>query len=269
MNEIAEQQAYLFDKDEIGGGLELNLANFSGPLDLLLELVKQNEIEIKDIFVSQVTEQFLQYMSQLSSLDVEKAGEYMATAATLLEIKSRALLPVPEDENDDDTPEKVFIRQLEEYKLFKEVCGELKQHETVERFYRDPDESVGTEVEVVKENLSIEGFMKAFNKFLMKMQMRSASQNVARAIVKESYSVRDKKAALHKMLDEDGKVDFFGLFNSNTSKNEFVTTFFAMLEVTRIQYAYIRQDDDFENIYLIKHDGAIWPDEEENDENNL
>ena len=114
------QQQYIFDEEQ--SALELKLTNFSGPLDLLLALVKENKIEIKDIFVSQVTEQFLQYMTQLGDLDVDKASEYMNMSATLLEIKSRALLPVLEGINDDEeTPEKVLIRQLEEYKLFKEI----------------------------------------------------------------------------------------------------------------------------------------------------
>ena len=88
--EQSEQQ-YAFEEEQ--NVLELKLSNFDGPLDLLLSLVKENKIEIKDIFVSQVTEQFLEYMNQVSELDVELASEYMAMAATLLEIKSRALLP--------------------------------------------------------------------------------------------------------------------------------------------------------------------------------
>ena len=81
------QQQYIFDEEK--SILELKLTNFAGPLDLLLSLVKENKIEIKDIFVSQVTDQFLQYMDQVAELDVDQASEYMAMAATLLEIKSR------------------------------------------------------------------------------------------------------------------------------------------------------------------------------------
>ena len=124
MTEEFEQQ-YIFDDNE--PALELKLVNFNGPLDLLLELVKANKIEIKDIFVSQVTEQFLQYMDQLSEIDVNKAAEYMAMAATLLEIKARALIPVLEELNDEESPEKVLIRQLEEYKVFKEVLPRAGQ----------------------------------------------------------------------------------------------------------------------------------------------
>ena len=158
------QQQYIFDEQK--SVLELKLSNFDGPLDLLLALVKENKIEIKDIFVSQVTEQFLQFMDQVSELDVEQASEYMAMAAMLLEIKSRALLPILiETDSNDETPEKMLIRQLEEYRLIKEVIPELKEQENVDRFYREPDKNVGKEVTVVKENLSIEGFIEAFGKF--------------------------------------------------------------------------------------------------------
>ena len=170
--EQSEQQ-YAFEEEQ--NVLELKLSNFDGPLDLLLSLVKENKIEIKDIFVSQVTEQFLEYMNQVSELDVELASEYMAMAATLLEIKSRALLPpvVKDDEPEEETPEAVLIRQLEEYKLFKEIVTELKEQENVDRFYRDPDKNVGKEVSVIKENLSLDGFIAAFNKFLAKLQVKS------------------------------------------------------------------------------------------------
>ena len=147
MAEKQLEQQYIFDEQK--SELELKLSNFNGPLDLLLALVKENKIEIKDIFVSQVTEQFLQYMDQIADLDVDKASEYMAMSATLLEIKSRALLPIIiETDNGDESPEKMLIRQLEEYKLFKEIVTELKEQENVDRFYREPDKNVGKEVTV-------------------------------------------------------------------------------------------------------------------------
>ncbi|MEG1707009.1 MAG: segregation/condensation protein A, partial [Clostridia bacterium] len=123
MNEVVDTnevdlEKSLFETDQ----LEISLAGFNGPLDLLLHLVKEAKIEIKDIFVSQVTEQFMAYMSGLLTLDVDKAGEYMEIAATLLEIKSRALLPVmPGIDEYEESPDKIFIRQLEEYKLLKEA----------------------------------------------------------------------------------------------------------------------------------------------------
>lgn len=249
------QQQYIFDEEK--SVLELKLTNFNGPLDLLLELVKENKIEIKDIFVSQVTEQFLQFMTQIGDLDVDRASEYMAMSATLLEIKSRALLPIlAEFENDDDTPEKVLIRQLEEYKLFKEIVTDLKEQENVNRFYREPDKNVGKEVTVVKDNLSVEGFIQAFSKFLMKMQVKNAAENVSRAITKESFSVPQKIAFIKEVLRTENKFRFTELFGEDASKNEVVTTFLAVLELLKLQVVKVSQGNLFEEIYIEKRADA-------------
>ena len=252
MTQENQQQVYIFDEQVVDSNqLELQLTNFNGPLDLLLTLVKQNEIEIKDIFLSQVTEQFLAYMSQLSQLDVDKASEYMTIAATLLEIKSRALLPVLPGVEDDDSPEKLLIRQLEEYKMFKEVCGELKTHETVTRFYRAPDTSVGDTVEVLKENLSIDNFMTAFNKFLLRVQVR-VNTETPRSIVKETFSIADKMHFIKNYIAEHERVTFGELFDINASKIEIVTTFSAMLELLKLQAIAVEQADLFEDIVIVK-----------------
>ncbi len=250
MADTNSEQQYIFDEQK--NVLELKLTNFSGPLDLLLTLVKENKIEIKDIFVSQVTEQFLQYMDQLSELDVDQAGEYMAMAATLLEIKSRALMPIEEEDNGEESPEKVLIRQLEEYKLFKEIVTELKEQENVDRFYREPDKNVGKEVTVVKDNLSIDGFIEAFGKFLMRMQVKNAAENVSRAIVKESFSVSQKIAYIREILRSEDKFLMTQLFDENASRNEIVTTFLALLELLKLQIITVTQNGLFEEIVIEK-----------------
>ena len=245
------QQQYIFDEQK--SVLELKLSNFDGPLDLLLALVKENKIEIKDIFVSQVTEQFLQFMDQVSELDVEQASEYMAMAAMLLEIKSRALLPILiETDSNDETPEKMLIRQLEEYRLIKEVIPELKEQENVNRFYREPDKNVGKEVTVVKENLSIEGFIEAFGKFLMRMQVKNAAENVSRAIVRESFSVPQKIAYIREILLVEDRFKMSELFDADADKNEIVTTFLAVLELMKLQIIRVVQNGLFEEIIIEK-----------------
>ncbi|MBP5467107.1 MAG: segregation/condensation protein A, partial [Clostridia bacterium] len=139
------------------------LANFEGPLDLLLHLIKEAKIEIKDIFVSEVTEQFLAYINGVSVLDVDKASEYLNMAATLLEIKSKSLLPKIEilDDNAEDA-EQALIRQLEEYNLFKDASEKLKQQENILRFYKEPDKSVG-EVKIVYSDFNLDGLINAFS----------------------------------------------------------------------------------------------------------
>ena len=125
------------------------LDNFEGPLDLLLYLIKEEEIEIKDVFVSQVTEQFLSYMKGLPYLDMEKASEYLNIAATIIDIKARSLVPPPDDgfddygADDDYDPEGELIQALEEYKqvkdMLKEEADKLKERETVGYFFKEPE----------------------------------------------------------------------------------------------------------------------------------
>ena len=253
--EQVEQMLVLEEEKNV---LELKLSNFDGPLDLLLSLVKENKIEIKDIFVSQVTEQFLAYMDQVSELDVELASEYMAMSATLLEIKSRALLPILKElEPEEETPEEVLIRQLEEYKLFKEIVTELKEQENVDRFYREPDKNVGREVSVIKENLSVEGFIAAFNKFLAKLQVKTMqSTTVERTMTRETFSVPQKINYIREVLRTENEFRFMELFDENVTRNEFVTTFFAVLELLKLQVIRLRQDGLFEDIIFIKREGS-------------
>ncbi len=253
--EQVEQMLVLEEEKNV---LELKLSNFDGPLDLLLSLVKENKIEIKDIFVSQVTEQFLAYMDQVSELDVELASEYMAMSATLLEIKSRALLPILKElEPEEETPEEVLIRQLEEYKLFKEIVTELKEQENVDRFYREPDKNVGREVSVIKENLSVEGFIAAFNKFLAKLQVKTMqSTTVERTMTRETFSVPQKINYIREVLRTENEFRFMELFDENVTRNEFVTTFFAVLELLKLQVIRLRQDGLFEDIIIIKREGS-------------
>ena len=201
------------------------LDNFEGPLDLLLHLIKEAKIEIKDVFVSQVTEQFLQYMNSVNELDVDKASEYLNMAATLLEIKSKSILPRMEDFADDlDDPETVLIRQLEEYKLFKEASGKLKEQENVLRFYKEPDKSVG-DVKIVYNDFNLDGLIAAFSKLLMRVDDKKRQENVLKEIPKEVFTVRDKIDHIRNILLDKKEASFFEMFSSYYTKNELITTF--------------------------------------------
>ena len=169
-----------------------------------------------------------------------------------MEIKSRALLPIlPELEENEETPEAVLIRQLEEYKVFKEIVGELKEQENVDRFYREPDKNVGKSVSVYKDTLTVEGFIEAFNKFLMKMEVKAQAENVSRAITKESFSVPQKIALIREILRTEKSFKFTDLFAENASKNEIVTTFIAMLELLKLQVIKVKQNGLFEEVVIM------------------
>lgn len=224
------------------------LDNFEGPLDLLLHLIKEAKIEIRDIFVSQVTEQFLKYMDGLSVLDVNKASDYLNMAATLLEIKSKSILPKIEEFVDDD-PELTLIRQLEEYKLFKEVSEKLKTQENVDRFYKEPDKSVG-DVKIVYNDFNLDGLIQAFSKLLMRVDDKRKQENVLKEIPKEVFTVKDKVEQIRNVLLERNSVSFFEIFTHHYTKSELITTFQAMLELLKMQYITVEQNGIFDDITL-------------------
>lgn len=228
------------------------LANFEGPLDLLLHLIKEAKIEIKDIFVSEVTEQFLAYIDGVSVLDVDKASEYLNMAATLLEIKSKSLLPKIEILEQDD-PEQTLIRQLEEYKLFKEASEKLKEKENVSRFYKEPDKTVG-EVKIVYSDFNLDGLINAFSRLLMRVEDKSRQENVLKEIPKDVFTVKDKVKQIQSVLLERKSVSFFDLFSRYVTKNEMITAFQAMLELLKLQYVSVEQKGVFEDITLTLRD---------------
>ena len=225
------------------------LDNFEGPLDLLLFLIKEAKIEIREIFVSKVTEQFLQYMEGLKELDIDKAGEYLKMAATLLEIKSKSLLPVEEDILPEDDPEEMLYRRLEEYKLLKEASVKLKENENVDRFYKEPDKSVG-EVKIVYSDFNLDGLIAAFSKLLMRVDDKKRQENTLKEIPKEVFTVKDKVQHIRTTLLDKKEISFFEMFTEYTTKNELITTFQAMLELLKLQYIAVEQQNMFEDIIL-------------------
>lgn len=230
------------------------LDNFEGPLDLLLHLIKEAKIEIKDVFVSQVTEQYLAYISNVDTLDVDKASDYLNMAATLLEIKSKSILPKIEEFDDDfEDPEQALIRQLEEYKLFKEASAKLKEQENVDRFYKEPDKSVG-DVRIVYSDFNLDGLISAFSKLLMRVDDKKRQENVLKEIPKEVFTVKDKVDSIRQILLDKKEVSFFEMFPSRYGRNELITTFQAMLELLKLQYITVVQNGIFDDITLILRD---------------
>ena len=231
------------------------ISNFEGPLDLLLFLVNRAEIEIKDIFVSEVTEQFLDYVNRADDMDMEKESEYLAIAATLLEIKSKALLPQTEFDFDDSMeddyydPKQSLIQQIEEYKLFKEASQKLKDIETTDRFYKEPDESA-KDVRIVYKDFNLNGLVKAFTDLLARSDLENRIKNEKKEIPKDSFTVADKIDFIkHTMLERES-CSFFDLFGKYSSKPEIITTFQALLELLKLQYLTVEQGGTYDDITI-------------------
>lgn len=237
------------------------LDNFEGPLDLLLYLIKQERIEIKDVFVSQVTEQFLDYMKGLPYLDMDKASEYLNIAATIIDIKARSLVPPPEDDfgeeyyDDQDDPQEELIRALEEYKMIKEEAEKLKELETVGYYFKEPDKGVG-DVQVKYKDFTLDGLMEAFQKFMLKRETMKLGKVPTRQIYKDSFTVRDKIRFIRDKINENEKVYFDDLFSDESPKPEIVTTFQALLELLKHQILRVTQEELFSKILIEKNPNA-------------
>lgn len=230
------------------------ISNFEGPLDLLLFLVNRAEIEIKDIFVSQVTEQFLDYVNRAEDMDIEKESEYLAMAATLLEIKSKALLPQIEFDDDFgledyEDPKRSLIRQLEEFKIYKEASERLKEQETTDRFYKAPDESA-SEVRIIYNDFNLSGLVKAFTELLAKSDLEERVKNERKEIPKDSFTVANQINYIKSVMLEREACSFFELFTKHASKPEIITTFQALLELLKLQYLTVEQNETFDDITI-------------------
>ena len=237
------------------------LDNFEGPLDLLLFLIKQEQIEIKDIFVSKVTEQFLDYMKGLPYIDIDKASEYLSIASAILEIKAKSLVPaIVEQDPDEEDGEAVLIRALEEYKMLKEESAKLKELETIGFYYKAPDKNVG-EAKIVYKDFNLDGLLKAFTDLMLRQEARLRDENAQREIPKDVYTIPDRAAYICETVNERGEVAFDELFSPHARRNEIITTFQAMLELLKHQYLRVTQSDVFGEIII-----SLNPDRSEEDD---
>ncbi len=239
------------------------LSNFEGPLDLLLYLINKEEIEIKDIFVSQVTEQFLQYMKGLPYLDMDKVSEYLNIASTIIKIKAQSLVPNLEEDPEIDAEieedKAELIRALEEFRMIKEETKKLKELETIGYYFKEPDKSVG-EARIVYTDFNVDEMIKAFSMLLLKRESEIAEEEV-REIPRDEYTVEQKVQFILECLETNEKMKFEDLFTQDFTKAEIITTFQAMLELLKHQYLRVTQTEVFGEIMI-----SLNPDRNEEDE---
>ena len=230
----------------------VSLSQFEGPLDLLLHLIDKAEINIEDIFVSEITSQYLVYMDDLSELDMDRASSFLTVAAQLLLIKSRSLLPRPpvEDEEEEDLKE-TLLRQLREYKAFKEVSEEL--HERFEQarksLTRLPEDVVLPPQKIELNNASLENLYQAFMDILNRETVTEEKPDRTQKVRPDQFTVRDRVTALRTKL-KDGRMRFSDLFTDTSTRMEKVVTFMALLEMLARGEVHITQGATFAPIYI-------------------
>lgn len=237
--------------------MEFKLKQFEGPLDLLLHLINKSKIAVEDIFVSDITEQYLEYMDALSEPDMDSASEFLAMAALLLEIKSRSLLPKPpapgEDEED---PQQLLIRRLKEYKQIKENSQKLRENEHMleGRYYKLPQE-LNFDKRFELSEASLETLMEAFREVLSRVEQKRAPAAV-REIRRDMFSVREKITYLKRRLTDKKQLSFYSLFESDSSRQEVIATFLALLELCKQRFLLIKQNALFSDIAITLADNG-------------
>jgi segregation and condensation protein A len=230
---------------------KVKLEIFEGPLDLLLYLIKRDELDIYEISLERITSQYLEYLQAFKELNIDVAGEFVVMAANLIYLKSRSLLPVdqqpPEEDVEEDDPRWELIRQLIEYKKFKEAAAELqvRQLEQEGRFVRQSDGAeLLTAAPLRLGEIGIFQLINAFQNVIKRMEARED----LREIFGEHYTVSDKIDWILQRVADGVPLRFTELFASMASRVEVVVTFLALLELIRLRQVRATQSDPFGEI---------------------
>ena len=229
-----------------------HLKQFDGPLDLLLHLVDKAKIDLKDIFVSEITEQYIEAVRSAPDFDMDEASEFIAMAALLVEIKSRHLLPKPPKEDEED-PEQALIARLTAYKQFKESAQSMAQFEKSARqvFGKLPEE-----YPLPPPTLELDGLtLKALWEALLRVQNRVPPEPREvdfrlRDIRRDSHTVEGCMEAIESRLVM-GNAGFDELFSAAPDREEVVTLFIALLELLKLGKAHVVQNATFDRILLV------------------
>ena len=237
--------------------MTFRLKDFDGPLDLLLHLITKAQVDIKDIFVSEITDQYIESVRNAADLDMDDATEFLVMAATLLEIKSRAMLPRPPRlEEGEEDPEQALIRRLEEYKRFKETAVAMQQFEDAARelFTKLPEEYPLPPQETELTGLTLEGLTEAFLRIWQRKPAKDepeVNHYAPRDIHRDEHNVQECMLTLIQGLRERGSMRFDEAFSEAPTKEEVVTLFLALLELLKLGEMHIQQEDIYGDILLL------------------
>jgi len=232
---------------------KVELEIFEGPLDLLLYLIKRDEIDVYDISIERITQQYMAYLDTFKMLNIGLAGEFLVMAANLCYIKSRMMLPKhvqpPEEDADEEDPRWDLIRQLIEYKKFKEAATYLgrKEAEQLDHFKHKPDkiETGGDDERPLSEDVGIFDLIRAFQNILDRFQDEGLGE-----IVDDKFTVSDKINHLLETVAPGESISFTSLFSEASSKNELIVTFLALLELMKLNHFKVRQKEALGEIEL-------------------
>lgn len=232
------------------GSVTFKLPRFEGPLDLLLHLIKRDEIDIYDIPIARITQQYLQYIELMRMLDLDVAGEFLVMAATLMRIKAKMLLPVqqPGEEEDEGDPREELVQRLIEYRQFKEAAEQLKNHEGQRRLLYErgivPTEDDAGPLPLAPATLF--DLLEALNRVLSRVPQR-----VVYEVATDVFDVEDKMSLIARTVAEDGELSFLRLVQHCRARLEIVVSFMALLELIKLGQVIVVQDENFSDIRVL------------------
>jgi segregation and condensation protein A len=229
--------------------VEVKLERFEGPLDLLLHLIQRDEIDIRDIPIARITQQFLHVLEMMRLLDLEVSGEFLVVAATLMRIKARMLLPVVEIGGDDEGPDprEELVQRLLEYRTFKEAAGQLKGREEKQRLLYErgatPDEDDAGPLPLAPASLF--SLLDALDRVLARLPERQVLD-----VAGEAYDIETKMTELSSRVRRAQRLSFTLLLEECRSRLEVIVTFLALLELLRMARLTVEQETPFSEIWV-------------------
>lgn len=239
---------------------KVKLRIFEGPLDLLLFLIKKEKIDVYDIPIVTVTEQYLEYLELMKMLDLEIAGEFLVMAATLIHIKSKMLLPPEEDEQqeeEEEDPREELVKRLLEYKQYKDVSERLKEmkDERSRVFIREgtgPKKKVLPDDDAEYFEASLFDLITAFRKVLDEVPKETFHK-----VIKNEYTVSDQIHRIYHKLTDRARILFSELFKKARNKSEVIVTFLAVLELIKMKEIVVVQNESFGDIEMIRNPDLV------------
>lgn len=246
--------------------INIRLDAFEGPLDLLYHLIEKNEIDIYDIPIASLTEQYMTYLDAAADRDMDGMSEFLLMAATLLEIKSKLLLPKPkQEEKEGPDPREELVQRLLEYKKIKDATETLKEREEEAAliFYKEADASVAKlkeqepqELEELLRGITLDDLHTAFLRVMARQETKvDKVRSSFRSVQKDMFTVGEKMEYIRDLLilRPHGKTAFHTIFRENAGKMEKVVTFLALLELIKQKEVQITQERNFGEILIQKY----------------
>ncbi len=241
--------------------MEIKIGDFEGPYELLFHLIEKNKVDIKDIPIAFIAEQFIDYVEKMKDKNMNELSEFILMTATLLEIKSKMLLPVKElDETGEEIdPREELVERLLEYKRAKNLVALLQNQSVNEVVAKEPEKDVinflsknnNTEIDVFLENITLENLSHIFETVVLRMDNRTDKiRKDFNSIKKDEFTLENRIDYILNRLNFCENLSFISLFENNSNKSEKVTTFLAVLELIKIKKIKIMQSGIFEDIII-------------------